>query len=95
VRQKEIVMGWFRNRELEERLQRMDAYVAELRGEVMELRAACTMRVGDPNPYSYRDVRPVMTAIQAVQTLMAHAGIEPKPVEPVCAGVQFVQAKPE
>jgi hypothetical protein len=91
-------MCWFSDRRLEDRVERLEELVRELSNEVVDLRQACTMRVGDPPAVwsgYYQERRPVMTAIQAVQTLMAHAGIEPKPVQPVSAGVMFVHAKAE
>lgn len=91
-------MNFFRrDKETERRITELEGWVKDLREEVDFLRRASTMRVGEDyrsayGSYLLPDRRPILTAMDAVQKLMADAGIEPKPVSETKAHVQFVQA---
>lgn len=87
-------MNWF-NRKRDDRIKALEEKVMELQKEVEFLRGASTMRVGEFSFYAFTDRRPVLTAMQAIQKLMADAGIEPKAVPAMTASVEFVQQAKE
>lgn len=84
-------MNWF-NKQRDQRIKALEETVRGLQREVITLREASTMRVGDLKEWHHRrDTRPILTAIEGVRRLLANAGIEVKEVPQRAPSLDFVK----